>query len=138
VMASANLDLVRSIYAAWERGDFSRSDWADPEIEYSWVGGPAPRTWIGLEGMAEANRDVLSAWDDVGLQAKEYRELDDERVLVRFVQHGQGKSSGLDLAQVPAEAAHLFEVRDGKVRKLVVYWGAQSAFADLGLAPEAG
>jgi len=106
---SANLDIVRAIYASF-----------------------------GLEGMAEANRDVLSAWDDVSLQAKEYRELDDERVLVRFVQHGQGKSSGLDLAQVPAEAAHLFHLRNGKVRTLVVYWGADSALADLGLTPDTG
>jgi ketosteroid isomerase-like protein len=41
-VASANLELVRSIYAAWQRGDYSSVEWADPEIEYVFADGPTP------------------------------------------------------------------------------------------------
>ena len=39
-MASANLDLMRSIYTARARGDFSSAEWTDPEIECVMAGGP--------------------------------------------------------------------------------------------------
>ena len=48
-MASSSLDLVRSIYADWERGNFGETGWADPQIEWVTVDGPSPSELRGLE-----------------------------------------------------------------------------------------
>jgi ketosteroid isomerase-like protein len=130
---SANLDLVRSIYADWERGDFRSTEWADPEIEYLIVGGPVPDSWTGLAGMEEGLRQVVGGWAELGVQADQYRELDDERVLVLNHLSGRGKTSGIDLAQIRSTGAGLFQIRDGKVTKLHIYWDRDRALADLGL-----
>jgi hypothetical protein len=75
-MDSPNLDLVRSIYAGWERGDFSSAEWADREIEFVIDGGPTAGSWTGVAGMAEHFRSFLSAWEGLRLEVDEYRELD--------------------------------------------------------------
>ena len=130
---SANLDLVRSIYADWERGDFSSAEWADPDIEYVFAGGPEPGSRTGLTGMAEGWREWLSAWEDYRVEADEYRELDEERVLVLSHYSGRGKTSGLEVGQMRTDGATLFHVRDGKVMRFVGYWDRDRALADLGL-----
>src|SRR5256885_2143737 len=136
-MASANVELVRSILAAWERGTPSPAEWAHPEIEYVIVGGPSPGTWTGLAGMAEGFRDWLGAWKDFRTEAEGYRELDSERVLVLSHFSGCGKTSRVELGQSQTKQANVFHVRDGKVRRLVIYWDRERALAELGLAPEA-
>ena len=127
---SANLDLVRSIYADWERGDFGSAEWAHPDIEYVSVAGPDPASSTGVRAMAEANRDFLSVWDDWRLEAEEVRELDDTRVLVLTRRGGRGKASGLDVWE---PSANLFHLREGIVTRLVFYWDRRRAIADLGL-----
>jgi ketosteroid isomerase-like protein len=132
-MALANLDLVRSIYAAWERGDFSSVEWAHPEIEFVIAGGVAPGSWRGLTGMTDGYRAWLNAWKEFRVEAEEYSELDDERVLVLNYFTGQGKMSGLDIGQLRAEGASLLHIREGKVARIVLYAERDRALADLGL-----
>jgi ketosteroid isomerase-like protein len=127
---SANLDLVRSIYASWARGDFTNGEWADPEIEWVSIEGPDPGRMSGLAAVAELNRDFLSAWRDWRVIAEELRALDDERTLVLTRRIGQGKVSG---AEVDEPAANVVHVRDGRVFRLVFYWDRDRALADLGL-----
>ena len=135
-MPSANLDLVRSIYAAHERGDFSSAEWAHPEIEWVIADGPEPGRWTGLAGIAEGSRDFLSAWEEYRAEVDEYRELDDQRVLVLVHSSGRGKTSGLELGQMHAQGAALFHVRGGKVTTIVQYFDRERAPVDLGLTPE--
>jgi hypothetical protein len=130
--------LVRSIYPAWKRGDFSSAEWAHPEIEFMFIGGPTPGSWKGLAGMAEGFRDFVSAWEGFRVEADEYRELDDERVLVLSHFSGRGKTSGLELGQMRTKGAELFQVRGGKVVKFVIHWQRERALTDLGLASETG
>jgi ketosteroid isomerase-like protein len=137
-MASANVELVRSIYAAWERGDWSSADWAHPEIEYVIADGPSPGRWTGLAGAGEGWREFLSAWEELRGVAEEYRELDDERLMVLYRWIGRGKVSGLEVGQMQTKGASLFQVHGGKVTRIVQYLEHQHAIADLGLDPEAG
>ena len=135
-MSSPSLELVRSISAAHERGDFSSAEWAHPEIEFVIVGGPQPISRMGVAGMAESWQEWVSAWEDYRVQADEYRELDAERVLVLTRSSAHGKVAGQVIGQMRAKGAVLYHVRAGKVTRLVYYWERDLAFADLGLSPD--
>jgi ketosteroid isomerase-like protein len=137
-MSSANLDLVRSLFAAGAGGDFGSAEWAHPEIMYVIADGPSPGSWTGRAGMAEGVRGWLNDWEDWYVEADEFRELDDERVLVLCHYSGRGKTSGLEVGQLSSKGAAVIHIRDGKVTRFVAYWDRERALADLGLAPEEG
>ena len=101
---SKNLDLVRSIYAGWEQGDFSSAEWAHPEIEFVTADGLTPGSCRGPAAMAETFASGnLSAWEDARFLADEYSEVDPERVLVLAHYSGRGKTSALNGASGPTQ-----------------------------------
>jgi ketosteroid isomerase-like protein len=91
--------LARALYAAWGRGDFSSTEWADPEIEWVIAEGPTVGRWKGAAAMAESFGDFLRAWEGYRVEAEDFREIDDERVLVLTRNSGRGKTSGLEIGQ---------------------------------------
>jgi ketosteroid isomerase-like protein len=80
-------------------------------------------------------RNLFSAFEHLHNEAEGYRELDDERVLVLTQASGRGKKSGVPFVHRGAE---LFEIHNGKVTRIVVYFDRERAFADLGLASDPG
>lgn len=133
-MTAANLDLVRGIYESWERGDFSRTAaWAHPEIECVSFGGPITGAFTGPAAIDEGLRTLLDTLDDARPTAEEYRDVDDERILVLGRLRGREKGTGAAVEQL---RANLFRIRDEKVVRLIFYWERARAFADLGLDPD--
>jgi ketosteroid isomerase-like protein len=128
-----NLELVRRIFRDWERGEYSSSDWADPEIEFVIDTGLDPKRVIGTKAMAEAWREFLDTWEGWRVEPEEFREIDRDRVLVLLQPAARAKSSGIEIGPMHTRSANLFHIRDGKVTKLHLYFDRERAFADLGM-----
>ena len=129
---SANVELVRSIAEAWERGDRS-VEWLHPDVEFVRPDGPEVGTWTGRERVVEVMREIDSTAEDYRRVVEEYREVDDERILTVHRRSGRFKTSGIELTEVGGRGAAVWHIRDGKVTRVVGYWDCDRAFADLGL-----
>jgi ketosteroid isomerase-like protein len=133
---SENLQLIRSILAEWERGDFTSVHWAHPRIEFAIVDDPGSRVERGVDAMTRTWREFLTEWDDYRVEAREYHELDGERVLVSLRPQGRGKASGLEIDAAAGErrSANVFHVCHGRVTRLATYFDRHRALADVGLS----
>ena len=111
-MASANVDLVRSIYADWGRGDFSGLEWAHAEIEYvNPPGAIEPGTRRGRAAFRRAIASVLDGWETWHIEPRKLEAFGDQ-VAVVVSYRARGRASG---AEVTGLESALWTVRDGKV-----------------------
>jgi hypothetical protein len=128
---SENLDLVRSLFSTWVRGDFSSTAWADADIAFEAHGFDAASS-KGVAAMAAGWREWMRAWSEYRVEVDEFREVDDSRVLVLIRHGGRGTVSGVATPNMKP-GANVFELRDAKVVRLALYWERADALADLGL-----
>ena len=123
------MEIVRSIFADWARGDYASADWADPDIEF--VGADAMES-KGINGLSERWGEFLEAWDHFSTLAEEILDASDDRVLALVRFRGRGRGSGTPVTDF--SGANLFTFRDGKVVRLVLYTDTQEALEAAGLS----
>jgi ketosteroid isomerase-like protein len=135
-VASENLELARSIWAHWEKGDFSATHWADPEIEFVEADLPDGAARVGIHAMNEAWTDFLRNWHEFSTHPEEYIELDEERVAVLAAFSGRGKHSGMNVRDAEMKGVLVFHIRDEKVTKMVMYYNRERGLEELGRAED--
>ena len=127
-MSQENLEIVRSIYSAWAKGDFTSVEWADDDIEFAMPREAATR---GLAAMGRNFADWLRAWDGVATVPKEFKVVGDQ-VLVFHEFRGVGKRSGIPAADF--SGACVFTLREGKVVRLILCVSPSDALKAAGLS----
>jgi ketosteroid isomerase-like protein len=131
VTRKRDLELLRAAYGEWARGDFSRADMWDQEVEFV-IAGVESRTYTGPEGVREGWFDFLSAWDHFKVEGVDYFEgAQDDTYVVFCHLTGRGRESNLPIG---AETANVIIVRNGKIVRFELFWSRDDALRAAGLA----
>jgi ketosteroid isomerase-like protein len=129
-MSQENVELVRSLYEGWLRGDLGL-DKLDPEIsmvESAAVPGAANVT--GVDGVERYIASFAKYWDEIRFEPQEYIDAGNLVVVVaRLI--GRGRSSGVAVNRV---WSYVWTIRDGKALRMEVYSEKREALAAAGLA----
>jgi ketosteroid isomerase-like protein len=134
-MSRANLEIVeRAIIAVNARDAAAYSDLCHPDWELATPLAPLEGTFKGEAGIRAFFSALDEATESFTFCVDELRLVDDDRVLahLRLSVVSQG---GVPITQ---SVANVYELLDGKLRRVSVYFDRDRAFAELGLAPEAG
>jgi ketosteroid isomerase-like protein len=124
-MSSANVEIVRRAYAAWNAGDYEdAAAMMAPEVEWRLPQNlPDADTWSGASAVRDGLERFLGSWEEFRVEVQELID-EGERVvaLVRF--HGRAALTGLTLTGVSVDT-QVWTLRDGMVVRLEMYGGTE-------------
>ncbi len=123
-------ELVRSIFAAWGRGDFASG--IEPlaaDIRYSAAQPEGQAVASGRTEMVRFMRGFLAAWDRYWIELHDLQEPAPGLFLATGTQFGRGKNSG---AQTSRPAFTVIAFRGDEIARLEFFWERAAAFDSLG------
>jgi ketosteroid isomerase-like protein len=123
--------VVRSLKAS-ARGDWETAMEAiHPEIEYDLTHFPEGRVWHGHDGIREAFRIWLGAWEDYSQSWDEVIDTGDGSIVVVGSEGGRGKGSGAEMRQ---RVFALHTLRDGQAVSIRFFGSREDVLAAAGIA----
>ena len=130
-MSQENVEAVREMYAAWERGDI---DWivehSDPEVEIVQPPEvPDAKTYRGHAGVREAFEDWPKQWDEFRVELLDVIDVSDTQT-ISVTRHNL-TARGIEMEQ---EVAYVHTSRDGLGIRVEMFFGREQALAAAGLS----
>jgi ketosteroid isomerase-like protein len=119
-MSQENVEVIKALFAGWERGDRDVVGMFDSEVEFERYGGEVAvtRRARGIEEMTAALVEWVGEWSNLRFEAERFVDLGD-RVLVLARHRGVGRRSGLAMDHLEAD---VFTLLDGKVVRWEAHW----------------
>ena len=135
-MSQENVELVRAAWDAWARGDMDAAlSVFTPDAEWDVTRSDIPDLGVyrGPEGVLAFFRDWQEqTFDDYRAVAEEFIAAGDETVLVRVLQSGIGRLSGIPLDDDDPHA-QLWHLRAGQAVRVTIYRSWPEALEAAGL-----
>ncbi len=126
-MSEENVELVRRIYAAWDRGESAR-DFIAPDMEYV---NPSYAVEPGTRRGRRALRIVRDTYEDFELQVERFVDAGDE-VVVLAQYAATGPASG---AQMTGEHGYVWTIEEGQATRFRWFQSHREALEAAGLEP---
>jgi ketosteroid isomerase-like protein len=130
-MSQENVELVKRMYARFHAGDAEEAlACFSEDVVVEAPARPDLRGGRGREALGTLVGSWVESWDGWSEEIEEVHDLGDH-VMVSSTQRGRGKSSGIE---INAQYAYLYEVRNGELSRMGMYYSADEAREAAGLS----
>jgi ketosteroid isomerase-like protein len=131
-MSEENVELVRQVYEAWNRGDLEwllEHSTADAEFRTAQLFPDTDPSYRGQERFREFWKTFREAWDTFTIEAERLEPIGDDRVLALLRFHGVGRQG----VEVTLKFANSIALEDRLVSEVVNFADWQEALDAVGL-----
>jgi ketosteroid isomerase-like protein len=147
-MSHENVELVKQFIApagtdyrvlfgddvVWSTAKAAGEPFVAPDLQGAFITwGQRQAEFTGLDGLREAFLDWIAPWTTYHDQIEEVFAVGDDRVVVLGREHGYRRDTE---AEVEAESAGVYFLRDGKIVRIEYYAKRAEALESVGLAEQ--